>query len=143
MITNSDITLYNAYYLNKKKVYRRTYIRGVNWQSKQAVTVTDKGLNSSDTVNIYIPFDANIEGNRKFIKPKSYASLSEEEKDKYFTFGPADVVVKGLVSFNLTGESPNNLEGLNKNYDDVVNIISLSVNEGCSLSMRHYKLGCE
>ena len=144
MIVNADITLYNRYYSKEKQCdkYIRTYLRGVNWQGKQAVQVGYKGINSADVISIYIPkgVDSDL---KEYISPKKYKDLSEKEKERYFTFTYGDKIVKGIIDFDLTGIKPNNEKYLEESYDDVVTIISTIFNDNGSYNMQHWKVGCE
>ena len=143
MVTNADITLYNAYQDNDYIRYKRTYIYGVNWQDKQAVSVDSKGLNSADTLNIYISFSATVSDGKKYISPKAFERLTNLEKDNYFTFKADDKVVRGIIDFEVTGEKPNTIATLEHSYDDVLNIISIIPCNNGSLSMRHWEVGGE
>lgn len=144
MLTNADITLYNSYYSKDSELikYKRTYIRGVNFQDTKATKLTDKGLLSADTAKVFIPFTADA-GGKQYIKPKAYKRLNDAEKDNYFTFNNDDKIVKGIIDFELTGEKPNNLKYLENMFDDVYNIISIATNENGSLSMQHWEVGCK
>lgn len=121
MFNNYDITLFNLYDENGEQKYKRTYIRGVDWQCKQAVTVSDKGLNSADVTKVFIPYDADMEG-EKFLKPKDFY---RSNKSNYFTFKEGDIIVKGIIDFELTGVKPNTVKYLKELYDDVATIISV------------------
>lgn len=137
MLSNNDITLYNSYYdkVTDTTKYKRTYLYGVDWQGKQSVTVSEKGLLSADSIQIFIPYDVNY--SKQYIGPKAFERLSEHEKDNYFTFKSGDKIVKGIIDFELTGIKPNNADYLEKNYDDVINIISVV---DCELT-RHWEIG--
>lgn len=121
MFSNHDITLFNLYDENGEQRYKRTYIRGVDWQSKQSVTVGDKGLLSADSIKIFIPYDADMDGG-EFLKPKAF---NRSNKSNYFTFKEGDIIVKGLIDFELTGVRPNTVKYLKELYDDVATIISV------------------
>lgn len=124
MFDNDEITLFNAY-LNKETrltEYKRTYIRRVDWQSRTKVTVVDKGLLSADSTVVYISNDADFEG-KEFIRPKAFARL--EDKSKNFTIKENDIIVRGIVDYQITSEKGSNLAYLKENYDDVINIISV------------------
>lgn len=144
MIVNSDITLYNKYYSKdeQRDKYIRTYLRGVNWQGKQAVQVSDKGINSADVISIYIPKGVDSDF-KEYISPKRYNSLSDKDKENYFTFAYGDKIVKGIIDFDLTGIKPNNEKYLEELHDNVVTIISIITNENGSYNMQHWKVGCE
>ncbi|WP_018592621.1 DUF6751 family protein [Terrisporobacter glycolicus] len=142
---NENITLYNAYYDKTSDAlkYRRTYIRGVSFQGKRALSSASKDLLANDNAyNIYIPFNADIE-DKIYVRPKEYEKLSEAEKEKYFTFNNDDKIVKGIIDFELTGRKPNNIAYLENSYDDVVNITSISINDYCSEKLRHWKVGAK
>ncbi|WP_143314498.1 DUF6751 family protein [Clostridium sp. HBUAS56017] len=141
MIKNADITLFNAYY-NKETEgteYKRTYLYGVNWQTEQKVTVSDKGLHSADETVIFVPFLVTID--KTFIKPIGFKNLTN--KDNYFTFGDKDIVVKGIIDFDITGELKHTVQDLKNTFDDVVEIISVIDNTFASSSMAHWELGCK
>lgn len=141
MITNTGITIYNKYYNRDTMLeeWHRTQISVANWQGETAISVGDKGLNSDNTANIYIPMDANF-GGKTYVGPKAYANLSHDELSKHFTFSPDDKIVKGLIDFEVTGLKPNNIAGLESRFDDVLNVISVHVWDQGSISMRHYKV---
>lgn len=119
---NANITIYNKYYSKKDEIYKyqRTVVKGVNWQGKRNYSVTDKGLLSADSVLIFISKDL------KYIKPKAFERLSDEERRNYYTFQAGDKIVKGEIDFEITGVKPNNIEYLENSYDDVINVISVS-----------------
>lgn len=142
MLTNTSITLYNKY-LNRDTglhEWHRTYISVANWQGEIGVSVGDKGLNSADSVNIYIPMDADFEG-KTYVGPKAYANLSPNALAQHFTFAPNDKIVKGTIAFEITGTRPNTIAGLESGFDDVLNITSVAIWDQGGYPMRHYKIG--
>ncbi len=139
MISNCNITLYNRYYENNIIKYKKCYIYDVNWQGKQAITVSDKGLNSADLTKIYIPFEYKSED--IYLKPKDFEKL--QNKEGFFTIQNKDIVVKGIVDFELTGVRPNNLEYLQHLYDNVAIIDSVIANDNGSSYMQHWEVGCK
>ena len=143
MITNSDLTIYNVSYNRDTKLieYNRTYLYGVNWQGENKISVGDKGLNSADSVSILIPFDVSVENNKTYISPNVYKDLSKAEKKNYFTLSNKDIIVKGIIDFNLTSVKPNNLEYLSNLYDDVLTIISVITCDIGSSYMHHWEVG--
>lgn len=145
MITNADITLYNAYYSKEEGItkYNKSYLKGVNFQSTKSIKLSEtKGLLSSDVVKIFIPFSVDSDGKR-YIQPKAYKRLNDDEKHRYFTFNNDDKVVKGIIDFEITGVKPNNLKYLEEMYDDVYNIISVNTNDNGSPSMQHWEVGAK
>lgn len=139
MIANADMTIYNKYYdrVLEKDVYCRTFLYDINWQGSRAVTVSDKGLLSADLTEVLI--DRNVTTNKIFMKPKEWAKSTQ--KDQYFTLNAGDVIVRGIVDFDLTGVKPNNLDGLKNTYDDVFTIIS--VVDLTDTSLPHWEVGAK
>lgn len=121
LFKNTDVTIYNKYYDLSFDIYKyqRTVIRDVNWQGKRNATVTDKGLNRDDSILIFID---KIPG---YISSKRFTRLTNEERTKYFTFGLNDIIVKGICDFDIKGINPNSIADLERNYDDVVNVIGV------------------
>ncbi|MCW6086963.1 MULTISPECIES: DUF6751 family protein [Clostridium] len=122
LFKNADITIYNKWYdsVNDMDKYQRTVIKGVNWQGKRNGTVSDKGLLLADSALIFIDKLDN------YISPKRFARLTPEERPNYFTFSVGDKIVKGEVDFEVTGISPYRISDLEKNFDDVIDIKSVS-----------------
>lgn len=133
LFKNADITLYNKYYDKENDVdrYQRVVIREVNWQGKRNATVGDKGLNRDDSILIFID---KIPGD---VSPKRFAKLTNEERLNYFTFGVNDIIVKGESDFEITGLKPNSTADLEREYDDVVNILGVQEWSG------HWEVECK
>ncbi|MCI6278053.1 MAG: hypothetical protein MR639_15245 [Clostridium sp.] len=121
LFKNADITLYNKYYDKENDVdrYQRTIIRGVNWQGKRNATITDKGLNRDDSILIFIDKLDN------YVRPKRFNMLMDEDRANYFTFGLNDIIVKGICDFDIKGIKPNSIADLERQFDDVVNILGV------------------
>ena len=122
LFKNSDITIYNRYYDNSlgEDRYQRTVIKGVNWQGKRNVTVSDKGLLLADSTLIFIDKLDN------YVSTKRFAKLLDEDRKNYFTFAPGDKIVKGEVEFEITGINPYRLSDLENEFDDVIDIKSVN-----------------
>lgn len=135
MKANCVVTLYN-HYTNpdtERVAYKRTVIKNVNWQEYQKTSVTEKGLLSANQINVFVPFNSDFEG-KEYIGPKEYRGLSNEDKEKYFTFDNDDYIVKGEIDESLT------VDTLKKKYDNVMTVISVLICDNCSNSMKHYEL---
>lgn len=136
MFNNDNITLFNIVVdeegLNQ---YKKTYIRGVDWQSKQAIAIsaTDKGFLSADVIKIFIDKPYNSDG-KKYVKPKEFY---RNDKEGFFTFKEGDIIVKGIIDFNITADKSSNVKMLNNLYDDVVTIISVVELDD------HFEIGCK
>lgn len=145
MITNADLTLYNAYYNRETGMteYHRTVIRGVNWQGAQKIEIGEKGLKNADYANIYIPLTADY-NYKTYVSPKKYAKLNPNIVNKYFTFQSKDKVVKDIINFQVTGEKGHSLKDLEQNYDDVLTIMSvITWDKVSSPLMAHYHVGAQ
>lgn len=150
MKTNCNVTLYNKYTdkVTLKESYKRTVVKGFNnnfgamWQGHEEGTVsnteTGKGvLNIANEIKIFIPMSSDFEG-KAYIDPKAWLKLEDSERDNYFTFQQTDRIVKGECDF-IT-DTTHLITTLN-NYDNVVSIMSVKVNDFGSKSLQHYALG--
>lgn len=142
MLINTPITIYNKYYNRETGLdeWHRTVVNAANWQGESKVSIGDKGLNTADVITIYIPMNSDFEG-KTYIGPKSFENLTPEQVVNYFTFTPDDKVVKGKIDFKVTGIRPNTIAGLEERFDDVLNIVSVTIWDQGSVAMRHYKIG--
>lgn len=143
MIINSNITLYNSYYDNESGInkYKRTYLYGVNFQASNIIKNDRvRGLIEDNSISIYIPFSVDSKG-KKYMKPKAYVRLSEDEREQYFTFNNNDKVVRGIIDFKITGENDKNIAFLESYYDDVYNISTIATNDCGDYNMQHWRVG--
>ncbi len=130
-----NVTLFNKYYdrENDTDVYLRSFLLSVDWQGARAVNVGDKGLTTADYTEIFIWPDS---CDKEFIKPKAFDQL--EDKTNYFTLNAGDIVVKGIIDFDLTNT---NLKTLKNTYDDVLTITS--VVDLIDSTMPHWEIGAK
>lgn len=145
MIINADITLYNKYFDNNDKTikYKKSYIAGVNYKISDGTNSlsTQKGPSDKNEIIIYIPFS--VEKDYKgYLKPKAYEKLLDNEKNNYFTLNNGDIIVKGIIDFELTGNKGANLKYLNESYDDVSTINNVITYDCGSDYMKHWKVVC-
>ena len=122
LIKNADITVYNKYYdlASDTYKYKRTVVKGVNWQGKRNGTVSEKGLLLADSVLIFVDKLDN------YASPKRFAKLQPMERERYFTFAPGDKIVKGEVEFEVTGVKPYRIADLENEFDYVIDIKSVT-----------------
>jgi hypothetical protein len=138
-MTNTDITLYNSYVDDLERTkYKKTIIKGVNWQGTVTKTIVNNVLQSADSINVYIPFLADFSG-KTYLEPKAWLKLSEADKDLYFTFKATDRIVKGQCDFEFTGTAT--VKNLDISYDNVVTIMSVVKNDNGSPSIKHFMIG--
>ncbi|KHO39082.1 hypothetical protein OR62_07780 [Clostridium tetani] len=123
LFKNEDVTIYNRYYdfINDIDKYQRTVIKGVNWQGKRNGSVTDKGLLLADSTLIF------IDKLDKYVSPKKFMKLTDEERENHFTFAPGDKIVKGITDFEITGIKPYRIADLEGEFDDVIDIKSINI----------------
>ncbi|MDD7793692.1 DUF6751 family protein [Clostridium sp. 'White wine YQ'] len=139
MIINADITLYNSYVDDMERTkYKKTIIKGVNWQGAVTKMITNNTLQSADSINVFIPFLADFSG-KTYLEPKEWFKLSESAKDNYFTFKATDRIVKGQCDFEFIGI--NTVKNLDNSYDNVISIMSVVKNDNGSPSMQHFMIG--
>jgi hypothetical protein len=139
MLTNADITLFNAIPGADGPVWRRTYLYGVNWQGLTRASVTDKGLLKADSTRVFVPFSVKTGSEDKhYLKPKKYRETSDF--GAFFTFEKGDLVCRGIVDEQLGGEDGITEKELRKRYDDVMTILSVAANDNGSRSMWHWEL---
>lgn len=122
LFKNADITVYNKYYdlASDTYKYKRTVIKGVNWQGKRNGTVSEKGLLLADSTLIFVDKLEN------YISPKRFAKLQPMERERYFTFAPGDKIVKGVVEFEVIGVKPYRIADLENEFDHVIDIKSVT-----------------
>lgn len=122
LFKNADITIYNRYVDvdSGTDKYQRTVIKGVNWQGKRNGTVSDKGLLLADSTLIFVDKLDN------YVSSKRFAKLQPREREKYFTFGIGDKIVKGEVDFEVHGMKPYRIADLENEFDDVIDIKSVN-----------------
>lgn len=139
MITNADITLYNRVFDKDKDkyTYKRTYLRGVNWQDLKGVKITESGVVSDDCTRVFIPLAVDADG-KQYKKPKTYKRT--EDKSLIYTLDNADIVVKGVIDFELTGDSGANVSKLQALYDDVMVITKVIDNRYGTPKIQHFEL---
>lgn len=139
MMTNADITLYNRQFDKEqdKYIYLRTYLRGVNWQDSKGVNITESGVVSDDITRVFIPLAVDAE-DKQYKKPKTYKRI--DDKSLIYTLDNEDIVVKGIVDFELTGEQGANVSTLQALYDDVMVITKVIDNRYGSPAVQHFEL---
>lgn len=135
MMTNSDLTLFNKIQGGK---YLRTYFRGVNWQDEKAITISKSdGIKSSDGSSVFIPLNVDSDG-KEYRKPKTFKRL--DDRSKFYTLDNGDIVVKGIIDFELKENKGSNLKALQGLYDDVMVITKVDDNRYGSKEIQHFEL---
>lgn len=139
MMTNADITVYNRQFdkVQDKYIYLRTYLKGVNWQDSKGIRIAESGVVSDDRTRIFIPLDVDAE-DKQYKKPKTYKRM--DDKSLFYTLDNEDIVVKGIIDFDLTGNPGENVSSLQAKYDDVMVITKVIDNRYGSRTIQHFEL---
>lgn len=139
MMTNADITVYNRQFdkVQDKYIYLRTYLKGVNWQDSKGIRIAESGVVSDDRTRIFIPLDVDAE-DKQYKKPKTYKRM--DDKSLFYTLDNEDIVVKGIIDFDLTGKPGENVSSLQSKYDDVMVITKVRDNRRGSRTIQHFEL---
>nr|DAZ71679.1 MAG TPA: hypothetical protein [Caudoviricetes sp.] len=122
---------------NRKPIYHRTYLTGIDWQQATGVKFLKTTGSSADIDNKILVFVnyGTYEG-KTYIGPKEFSKL--EDKSNYYTFNEGeDILLKGIHDIEITNSQEFN--NIQKNHDDVVKIINVTK---CELT-KHFELGCE
>lgn len=130
MRTNTDCTVYNKYLVGRVETWQRVQVQSVQWEQRHA----RQGNQDNDFTSVYVPF----ERGDNYLKPRVWQALSS--KTGKWTLQIGDVIVKGLVSDNLSGMFT--LSDLKRTYDDVLVIASVDTRDYGSTSMQHWEITC-
>ena len=140
MTTNGDITIFNKRYDKTQRTERffGTKISGVSLYFKKGVSSGDKQMSQSDRYTIRIPADADADG-KQYVEQIAYASLPEEDFNKFWTIQPGALIVAGLVDQETATETE-----LKQLFSDVINVTNFTDNRSRgSESMWHWRIGGE
>lgn len=115
-----------------------TVVRGVLVDASKAANVRASGLDGADSVNLYIPFDAeSVDGvtgaDKAYIEPKSYHAAID--KTDIWTMDPG-------ISFFVKGEVVNpdlTFQEINERYDNVHMITKVDTKDFGNL--QHFEVG--
>lgn len=142
MLTNADITLFNRYYDNDSDEYKyaRTFLRGVNWQDSQAINISQSaGVKSTNHTRVFIPLKVDSE-EKTYLKPKTF---KRSDKVTNYTLDNADIVVKGIVDFDMNDANSGGFKALLRDFDDVMKITKVVDNRYGSKLVQHFELEVE
>ena len=142
MLTNADITLFNRYYDNDSGEYKyaRTFLRAVNWQDSQAINISQSaGVKSTNHTRVFIPLKVDSE-EKTYLKPKTF---KRSDKVTNYTLDNADIVVKGIVDFDMNDAHSGGFKALLRDFDDVMKITKVADNRYGSKLVQHFELEVE
>lgn len=139
MLVNTDMTLFNRYFDKDSEDYRYsvTHLRGVNWQDSQGISISKEGVTSVDNTRIFIPLNVDSSG-KEYLKPKAFRRM--KNKAQNYTLDNEDVVVKGIINFDINNADTGGLSALQRDYDDVMLITRVADNRHGSEGVQHFEL---
>ena len=130
-------TLFNEVLVDRKPIYYRTFLTGIDWQQTTGVkflkTISSKA-NEDNKIVVFVNYGTQ-EG-KKYIGPKAFKQV--EDKENYFTFDEGrTILVKGI--HNIEIKNKQDFDDLFNKFDDVVKVVNITK---CDLT-KHFELGCE
>ena len=93
MIPNAHLTIYNKYIDNRAEKWQRSEILDCVWQGVKAISRFKEQV-PANTILILIPYAS---GNG-YLEPKAW----QDSKTNYWTLQEGDVIVRGLVTDEIT-----------------------------------------
>ncbi len=135
MITNTAITIYNKYVVNRAEVYQRTEVYAALWQSSQAVNKYKGADLSANKAVISIHFLKCL----AHLMPKAWLALAD--KTDNWTLQEGDVIVRGIVADEIGAGFT--VSALRAKYDDVLEIVSVDRMDQGSPNTHHWRVGCK
>lgn len=128
MQTNTDCTIYNKYLVGRVDTYQRVQISDVHWEQRHAREANQ----DNDFTLVFIPFARGGD----YLAPRVWQVLPT--KTGSWTLQIGDVIVKGLISDNLTPAFT--LSDLKRTYDDVLVIASVDTRDYGSSNLQHWEV---
>ena len=101
MFNEDNITIYNRVKGKNGYTYYRTVLKGVEVQQKRSATVSNT-LNIAYSTSIFI--DKPVSNAKSYISEKEFIKLSEEDRQKYFTFGSGDKIIADIVEKEVNAD---------------------------------------
>lgn len=119
-----------------------TILRGVLLDASKATNTRESGLETADSVNLYIPFDVEAVNGKSLIPveyqpPKIYESL--EDKAGYWTLHTGEDNSEVFFVNGAVVEPDKDFQYINANYDDVYRITSVDKKDFGGL--KHWEVG--
>jgi hypothetical protein len=137
MKSNTGMTIYNKYVSSGTEKYQRTQITNVQWENTKASNILASGVLEANKFTIYISFNGH---DANYLLPKAWLALAT--KTGKFTLNEGDVIVKGLITDEITS-TPTvfTISDLKAKYDNVAVIKSVDTYDLGSYNMNHWQLG--
>ena len=101
MFNEDNITIYNRVKGRNGYTYYKTVLKSVEVQQKRIATVSNT-LNVAYSTSIFI--DKPVSNAKSYISEKEFVKLSEEDRQKYFTFGSGDKIIADVVEKEVNAD---------------------------------------
>lgn len=101
MFNEDNITIYNRVKGRNGYTYYKTVLKRVEVQQKRSATVSNT-LNVAYSTSIFI--DKPVSNAKSYISEKEFVKLSEEDRQKYFTFGSGDKIIADVVEKEVNAD---------------------------------------
>lgn len=140
MITNCDVTLFNARYdaNERRNIYVPTVIKGVSLALAQGTSGSFDSMSTTRNARIRIPIDADTEG-KTYVDEVTYSNMDDEEASRHWTIQNSDVFVTMEVHPEEEIRDPSLLNHL---YGHAYTVNSFADNTTRGIqSMKHWRMG--
>lgn len=130
-------TLFNEVLVDRKPIYYRTFLTGIDWQQTTGVKFLKTiGAKANDDNKILVFVNYGIYEGKTYIGPNEFKHI--ENRENYFTFEEGkSILIKGIhdIEINTVQE----FKELQNKFDDYVKVVNVTK---CDLT-KHFELGCE
>lgn len=109
-----------------------TQLDGVMWDNAKARNVNVSGIADADALNLIIPFDVKVIGEKEYKEPKEWKQSPENS----WTIQTGDIIVKGFVDDVIMAQ-----RDLEKKYDEVYVVNTIDAKIFGSKNMWHWEVG--
>lgn len=135
MTTNGDLTIFNKVVdpVTRNETLSKAYVYGVMFVESHGANIIASGLESADSVKIYIPFTSLESASKKAVSQKLFTNPESE-----FTFERGAVVMKGIYTGLVT-----DIRELEKNNSRVYTLTTVDVHDYGSRKLWHIEVGGE
>lgn len=148
MYAPHTVTLYNTITATDASTFEDvetlyiTVLRGVLFDASKVVNVRASGLESADSVNLYIPFDVDatdvFAGTKKrFVRPTEF--VNAEDKTDLWTLSVDGQ--NGISTFFVKGEYVTDNKYIALQHDDCYVMTKIDKKDFGSASMQHWECG--
>lgn len=134
MVTNTGVTVFNKTTdpATRTEILSRAFIPAVLYTETQGANVLQSGMESADSVKIYLTFDGLKRANKTHVDPKQFKNPLSQ-----FTLTRGAIVVKGNVGEYAT------VKALEQALSHVHVITTVDYHDYGTASLQHIEIGCK